>query len=441
MEPVSDSGRRLAALLLVLGVIGTPAVALRAACIGGGCDDDAPTARPVPFCSLPAALRELLTAGFREGRSPEALGVTPADTVLRNEDGAGAPWPSLADAEAPPTVPLVFAGPAIAPSDAHRAGLDDVAPTVQGLLGIRRPFPAVRSGEPIAGIIRPDGRSPLVVTIVWKRGGTADRPAIARSVGGAPGGTSTVDAEVGSLPLDPAAVLTTLGTGGLPMEHGIIGAMLRDDRGNPVPAWSDRAPTSVIATLGDDLDEATAGGSRIGLVADTATDRGLIGGTWYLTAGDEDDDDVVVGRRDVVREVERLLDDGYGGGGAPDLLGVTLDAPTRPSEARTRAIVEAVFARVPEATVVVTTTGPGGDPSAAVAPSSRFASAVEAAIGAPVVAEVATGGVYVDAEVVTAQGLSTQRIVEAMSAVRTDAGTPLLADAFPAFAVSFGRYC
>lgn len=439
MERVSDSGRRLAALLIALGVIGAPAVALRAACIGGGCDDDAPS-RPVPFCSLPAELRELLTAGFREGRSPEALGVTPADAVLRNEDGT-APWPSLADADHPPAVPLIFAGPAIAPGEGRRAGLHDVAPTLEGVLGIRRPFPAVRSGEPIAGITRTGARSPLVVTIVWKRGGTADREAIGRSVVDAPGGASTVDAEVGSLPLDPAAILTTIGSGGLPMAHGITGATLRDDLGEPVPAWSDRAPTSVIATLGDDLDEATADGSRIGIVADAATDRGLIGGTWYLTAGDEDDDDVVVGRRDVVREVERLLDDGYGGGGAPDLLGVTLDGPTPRSEARTRAIVEAVFDRVPEATVVVTTTGAGVDASAAVTPSSRFASAVEAAIGAPVVAEVATGGVYLDAEVVTGRSLSTQRIVEAMAAVRTDTGTPLLADAFPAFAISFGRYC
>lgn len=441
MGRVSDSGRRLAALLLVLGVIGAPAVALRAACIGGGCDDDAPTARPVPFCSLPAGLRELLTAGFREGRSPEALGVTPAETLLRSEDGTGAPWPSLGDVERPPAVPLVFAGPAVTPGQGRRAGLDDVAPTIEGSLGIRRPFPAVRSGEPIAGIIRPHARSPLVVTIVWKRGGTADRRAIERSVGDAPGGASTVEAEVGSLPLDPAAVLTTIGTGGLPMEHGVTGATLRDDRGDPVPAWSERAPTSVIATLGDDLDEATAGGSRIGIVADAATDRGLIGGTWYLTAGDEDDDDVVVVRRDVVREVERLLDDGYGGGGAPDLLGVTLGGPAQRAEARTRAIVGSVFAAVPEATVVVTTTGAGGNASAEVIPSPRFASAVEAAIGAPVVAEVTTGGIFLDAEVVTAQGLSTQRIVEAMSAVRTDAGTPLLADAFPAFAVSFGRYC
>ena len=64
-------------------------------------------------------------------------------------------------------------------------------------------------------------------------------------------------ADVGSLPLDPAAVLTTIGSGGIPSEHGITGSRLRGTRGRVVPSWSREAPTSVIATLGDDLDDAT----------------------------------------------------------------------------------------------------------------------------------------------------------------------------------------
>jgi len=35
----------------------------------------------------------------------------------------------------------------------------------------------------------------------------------------------------------------------------------------------------------------------------------------------------------------------------------------------------------------------------------------------------------------------TQRVVDVMLARTTPDGTPILADAFPAFAVQFGRYC
>ena len=70
---------------------------------------------------------------------------------------------------------------------------------------------------------------------------------------------------------------------------------IRDRHGRPVPAWSAAAPTSIIATLGDDWDHATAERARIGLVARSAVDRGLIGGTWFL---DRDRDDLQVGPAD-----------------------------------------------------------------------------------------------------------------------------------------------
>ena len=62
-------------------------------------------------------------------------------------------------------------------------------------------------------------------------------------------------ATAGSLPLDPTAVETTIGTGGLPSQHGITGTWVRNAQGRLVRAFGPGAPTPVIAALGDDLDQ------------------------------------------------------------------------------------------------------------------------------------------------------------------------------------------
>jgi hypothetical protein len=441
---VSGTGRRLVTLLVVLGIVGAPAVALRALCVGASCDDGSTAERAVPFCSLPTPVRELLTAGFREGRSPDAMGVTPPDGLLRSASRRGSTWPSTDDGDDPATVPLAFVGAGIEGGELVAGRLDDVAPTIEPLLGFRRPFPGVRSGAELAGAVDPEARASLVVTIVWKRAGADALTSIRRALDG-PAEAAVGEVAVGSLPLDPAAVLTTIGTGGLPSEHGITGSFLRSDGGDPVPAWSRGAPTSVIAALGDDLDEATVGEAKIGLVADAPTDRGLIGGTWYLTSGAADDDDVVIARRAPAEAAADLIADrGYGGGGAPDLLGVTIDGGSPRAEPETRALVSFVLATVPDATVVVTATGAAGPPeggSDETISADGFVDAVDAAIGAPAVGAVAAGGVFVDQDVVTERNISTQRVVDAMTSVRAPSGERILADAFPAFAVAFGRYC
>ena len=436
---MTGTGRRLVTLLVILGVVGAPAVALRAFCVGASCDDGPQHERAVPFCSLPQPVRDLLAAGFREGRSPDALGVTAQDALLQSGSGGAAPWPGVRDGDIPVAVPLGFAGPAIEEGKLPATSLADVAATVEPLFGFRRPFPGVRSGEAIPGVVREGARSPLVVTIVWKRVDDGDATWLERALDGQPS-SAVGTARVGSLPLDPAAVLTTIGTGGLPSEHGITGSIVRGENGEPVEAWSRRAPTSVIAALGDDLDEATDGRALVGLVGVDPTDRGLIGGTWYLTTGDVDDDDVVLAPADTTAAAIELIGDrGYGADDTTDLLGVTLDdAPSRAME-QTRLLIASVLEAVPDATIVVTATGGAPERDATIG-SDAFAAAVEEAIGAPVVADVAPGGLFVDQDVVAERNISTQRIVEAMRSVRA-AGDPVLADAFPAFAVSFGRYC
>lgn len=246
----------------------------------------------------------------------------------------------------------------------------------------------------------------------------------------------TVEGTTGSLPVDPAAVLTTIGSGGLPSEHGITGTLVRDERGAAVRAWSARAPTSIIATLADDWDHATAQSARIGLVAGDEVDGGVIGGTWYL---DHDLDDLAIGPGDPVSAVSRLLGTGYGSDDTTDILGVVLHGPIQRMDRQTGAIVAEVRRQVPDATFVLTTTGAANgtldDPP-------DVATSVNSALRSPVVAASVSGGLFLDQAEMAASGVTSDAVVRAMKALKSPSfGTPLFADAYPGFAVGFSRYC
>ena len=162
-----STGRRLTVLLLVLALIGAPALVLRAFCVGESCAQAGAVDATVPFCPLPAWLRGEIAAGFRAGRSPEVLAATGATTHIMGT--AGTTWPSLADVRRATSVPLLFLGPGIRAGQLpSRPGLDRIAPTLEPLLGLRRAHPEVRAGAAIPGVVRDGARTPLVVTIVWR---------------------------------------------------------------------------------------------------------------------------------------------------------------------------------------------------------------------------------------------------------------------------------
>ena len=447
MERVSGTGRRLGVLLAAVAAIGTPAVVLRALCIGESCAENQPAA-PVPFCSLPATMRDLLAAGFYEGRSPDALGVTGSTAVVTSEGGMRLRWPSVAEEATSMRVPLVFIGSSFVDrATPSNVTLDQIAPTLEPLLGLRRPHADIRSGRAIEGAVVPGaGPSRLIVEIVWRGVGSPD---LERAQGETPflrssmGRGLVADATPGSLPLDPAAVLTTIGSGGLPRDHGITGTLIRSPDGRPVPAWSPAAPTSVIAELGDDLDRATDGDAKVGLVGTDPSDRGLIGGTWYPG---RDDDEVMVGMGGgapaAVAHVDDLLDQGWGRGGAPDLLAVVMRDSIENMDSASRDIVRDVEAAVPEAAFVLTATG-SHRAAPEVVTSRELIAAVSAAVGiGGVIAAPTAGGLFIDQESALEAGIATQRIVDAMRALPdADGNESLFADAFPAFAVTFGTYC
>jgi hypothetical protein len=437
------SGRRLVTLLVVLALVGTPAVVLRAFCAGKSCDGAAARA-PAPFCSLDPAIRDLIRDGFRDGRSPDALGVTATTSLLTDVGGAlRVPWPSARVKPADMRVPVLFRGPDILDGQlSSDLGLDQIAPTLEQVLGIRRPHPGVRAGRAIKGVVRPGSApSPLVVEIIWKGVGMPDLssedawPYLGGLFGGRVPDGAVGSATPGSIPLDPAAVLATIGTGGLPSEHGVTGTFLRSDDGRVVRAFSRDSPVPVIAALGDDLDDLTGGDAKIGIVATGASDRGLIGGAWY---GGADDDAVEVDPARPGADVGKLLSAGFGVDAVPDLLGVVLRGPVRHMDALTRSIVAEVSRRVPRATFVVTATG-----SLRVSGDAERASNVVAAVrdAVPVTDGSASGGIFLDQRAAAAARISTQQVVDAMRAQTAAGRAPLFADAFPSFAVRFGRYC
>ena len=270
------SGRRLAVLVVALALVGAPAIALRAFCVGKSCaQDEAVASAPVPFCPLPANLRAQIEAGYRQGRSPDVMAATQGGGLAGD---AGVPWPNDPYSPRLNSVPIVFFGHGVSPGKLpDGVGVDRIAPTIADLIGFDRSHPEVRSGTALRNAVVAGAGSPLVVEIVWQGVG-----GVLFSHLGTPWATSfrrheawTMNGTTGSLPVDPAAVLTTIGTGGLPSQHGITGTLVRDAHGVAVRAWSAEAPTSIIATLPDDWDHATAQRSRIGLVASDEVDRGL----------------------------------------------------------------------------------------------------------------------------------------------------------------------
>jgi hypothetical protein len=430
-------------MLVVLAAIGIPAAVLSATCVGRSCDASGGETVRVPFCLLPAALKDGIANGFREGRSPDVLGVAAGTPVYTDVAGLRTPWPATVFTD--PRVPIVFAGAGVTQgaSVADGTTLDRVAPTVSEVLGFERDHPEVRSGTSIAGIA--DGERPkLVLLIAWKGVGSSqlearrgDWPFLLSLLDD---GAGTLESEAGSLPLDPAATLTTIGTGGLPSQHGITGSFVRNGEGAVVQAYAPDAPVQIIATLADDLDHANPS-TLVGLVATDERDRGIVGGDWY--PGEDPVDTVLGDSATAPLSVEVHLTTGYGANDVPDVIGVVLDGRLRSIDRWTREIVtEADRATSGSTLVVVAGTGSAETHRLAV-PDRGLVDAVEEAVPGetPAVSATVPGGLFLDQAVLREQQVTGEVAVDALLSASGPSGERMLADAFQGFAVSFARYC
>ena len=441
---------RQLSLLIVLGVVALPAVGLRALCVGDSCGGQPERSTRIPFCSLPAALRSDISAGFYDGRSPDVLAV-PQDPVIRGgidgERGVTPTWPS-SEATPSTSVPLLFSGEGVRASAEIPDGttLASVAPTLGAIIGLAWGNPGVHPGSALEHIA--DGKAPrLVLEVAWKGIGGED---LAAHPGAWPflrslfaSGVGTPDASTGSLPLDPAATLTSIGTGGLPSDHGITGLYLRNDAtGRIARAWGDDAPLSVISALGDDLDQARGGTPLVGLVGTDPSDRGIIGGRWY--EGRDDDAVAFVEPAAQVSSVEELLANGFGADAETDLLAVVMrDSISRMDEELRRIVRAAERATRGDVAIVVAGTGSTANDVGNALPLTRVLGPVESAIPgeASALEAVVAGGMFLDQDVLAQANVTSNAAVAALRGETAPGGGPLMADAFPSFAISFGKYC
>lgn len=442
-------------MLSIALVVAIPAGILRAGCVGDTCKERAVRdSAQAPFCSLPRLLRDEIAAGFREGRSPEILGVAAKSGLTgpvgpRWRDASGdrtVAWPAMRSASGPVPagVALAMGGAGISQGGIPAgATLVDVAPTIAEAIGLVRPHPEVRTGSAWSDLVNGEPPS-LVLEIVWKgAGGEAWATAPFSEVAAVGAGHERLI--LGSQPADPAALLATLGSGALPSEHGITGTYTRAEDGSLVEAWTDRALGSVVAMLADDLDEQSPA-STTALIGDAPGDLGLVGSDWYLS-GDKDRVmlEAGAGPADQARKAKELLrriGQGSRPDGMADLLAVTLHGSTAEMESATEVIMKAAGKLAPDDVLFVLASLPGEDrPDEGAGSSSMVATEIESALGAPVVEAVAGGGFFLDQSVIANEGIAEDAILAAMDDVRAPDGAKLLADRFSGAAVTFARYC
>lgn len=438
--------RRFLTLAVILIVLGVPALALRALCVGNSCATaDEPRTR-VPFCSLPDEIRAAISNGFYEGRSGDVLAVTGSGAVTSD----GQPWPSAR--VMPPRVPIAFWGAGIQPGAeiAETPGLEDIAPTIATALDFVRPHPDVRAGEPITGVTEPE-EIRLVLQVVWQGIGTH---ALDEAEGSWPNlmrlldtGAGVRDAEIGSLPTDPAAAIATIGTGGFPYQHGMTTGLVRNDRGRPVRPWGPGTPSSVIATLSDHLEESFGQDPVIGVVGGDVIARGLIGGTW----GIQDRDLVRLLPRapssaQLSAEVVHLLrTSALGRDEIPDVLGVVMEGDVDELDRNLPRMIAAAE-RATDGRVLVVVAGTGSSDvgeDAGTMTGAKLIELVEDRIpGDGRLIEAATpGALFLDTGELRRRDVYDDVVLKPLLELRSKSGARVFADAFPAAAVTFGRFC
>ncbi len=440
------SSRRLLTLLLVLVVLGIPAGVMSAVCLGRSCDASKVIAVKVPFCPLPAGLRTQIENGYLQGRSPDVFGVTAAPGSVRGmtgAPGAGAagPWPSISS-DTGTQVPIVFQGTGVSRGAKvpDGIGLDDIAPTIAAAIRLKRPHPDVRAGTAVPGLASKE-RPRLVLEVAWQGIGTQDLQAspkswpFLRSLMAS--GAGTTDAQTGSLPIDPAASLATIGTGGLPSQHGITGTLVRNDNGVLTEAYGKGAPVSVVATLADDMEHLWGKSTHVGLVEPSTADGGLVGGGWYVP---EPRPTVSTGG---AAAATAMLSEGFGSDPKPDLMAVVLHGSISRMDSET-ARLAAAASKVSHGSTMIVVAGTGSPTGLAKQASSaqEIASQVDSAIGAPGVVQAAVpGGLFLDQSIMAQKGIAGGRFVQALAQVKGADGRTLMAETFPSFSISFARYC
>jgi hypothetical protein len=192
-------------------------------------------------------------------------------------------------------VPLVLYGPRRIRARgelSRHANITDVFPTVGALTGVGL---EPRDGRVLreALVDSTEGTPKVVVTIVWDGVGRnvleewSDRWPNLRAL--TEGGTSYVNATVGSSPSITPATHANLGTGSWPRGHGITAINMRADDGTMTTAIKDRNPKDLeLTTYADEIDRALGNEPVVGMVAWKSWHMGMLGHGTGVPGGDAD---------------------------------------------------------------------------------------------------------------------------------------------------------
>jgi predicted AlkP superfamily pyrophosphatase or phosphodiesterase len=193
-------------------------------------------------------------------------------------------------------VPLVFYGPKYvaqgmqvdAPTD-----IASMAPTYADILGVDL---GDVDGEPLDEVVsRSPGRKPkAIVTVVIDGGGwnvLQEHPDAWPTLDSLmDGGTSYVNATIGSAPSITGALHATFGTGDYPIHHGVPGNQMRAPNGENVDTWLQNADPRYLEspTVSELWDESQNNKPVVGTVSYEGWHLGMIGHGAQREGGDKD---------------------------------------------------------------------------------------------------------------------------------------------------------
>ena len=196
------------------------------------------------------------------------------------------PWAYLSQ------VPILFVGDGISRGQTVTRSVDiaGIAPTYARILGLSD----LDGDAPILDEGIPATTPRVIFTVVIDGGGwnalqehPESWPTIARL---RRGGTTYVNATIGSAPAITGALHATFGTGQYPINHGIPGNQLRDPDGNNVDAWLENADGRYLEspTVNELWDEANGNEPIVGTVSYEGWHLGMIGHGAQRDGGDKD---------------------------------------------------------------------------------------------------------------------------------------------------------
>jgi hypothetical protein len=252
--------------------------------------------------ALGSQIMEHLRRGHVPGRAGEVMTVPkPHHYLINNFDlrTLGSERPELRSSHPNPwdytaRVPFVFYGPGLVPEALEvrrEVDISALAPTYAKLLGMSD-FEA--DGEALKEIPQPPRRPRAIVTVVMDGGGwnvlqqhPHSWPAIASLMRG---GTSYVNATIGSAPSVTGALHATFGTGFYPRAHRIPGNQMRGPDGANTDAWQLNADPSYLEkpTVSELWDERTGNRAVVGTLSYEGWHLGMVGHGAQRTGADHD---------------------------------------------------------------------------------------------------------------------------------------------------------